>query len=137
MTLIYDSDFQIENEVSEQWFEGANVPAWGSFGGGSALCDLRSEYLTNEGAAGSQPEKELSWLKANGATSNARMDAWKQFLEMQGFIYTTYTDSRKNWLVSQGFSGSVQDMLNQFWAVTPGLLETTQLEVDTEMGNFN
>ena len=28
MSLIYDSDFQIEDEVNEQWFEGADVDPW-------------------------------------------------------------------------------------------------------------
>ena len=58
---------------------------------------------------------ELEWLHDNGATATNRTDAWKQFLNLQGFEYTTFSDARNKWLKSLGYTGTTQDMLNKLW----------------------
>ena len=62
---------------------------------------------------------ELEWLQDNGATADSLMDCWKQYLELQGFTYSTYNDALVAWLKSKGLSGALNDMLNNFYADTP------------------
>jgi len=64
-------------------------------------------------------DMELKWLVSSGATSSDLNGAWKEFLELQGFLYTTYPDAKRAWLLALGYSGSTQDMLNQYWSDCP------------------
>ena len=72
------------------------------------------------------PEMELAWLQAEGATSSNRMDAWEEFLLIQGFAYDTYPDARSAWLKSLGHTGAIEDMLNQYWTDCPTASSATQ-----------
>lgn len=71
------------------------------------------------------PEMELAWLKSEGATSSNRMDAWEEFLIIQGFTYATFSDARAAWLSSLGYTGATEDMLNQYWSDCPTAVAAT------------
>ena len=76
-------------------------------------------YLTAGTTLASLNEMELEWLKDNGATADSLMDCRKQFLELQGYAYGTYNDSFFNYLRGLGYTGALNDMLNNYYTVTP------------------
>ena len=77
------------------------------------------------------PDMELAWLKAEGATSDNRNAAWEEFLTIQGFPYSTYSDARNAWLKNLGYTGATEDMLNQYWTSCPTAVSAT-LWIDTD-----
>ena len=64
-------------------------------------------------------DMELEWLQDNGATASSLMDCWKQFLEIRGYIYGTYNDSLTGYFKGLGYTGSLNDMLNDFYGDSP------------------
>ena len=82
-------------------------------------------FLVSGITKGSTNNMEVAWLQLEGATSNDRMDAWEEFLIIQGFPYTTYSDARAEWLKSLGYTGATEDMLNQYWSECPTAVAAT------------
>ena len=57
----------------------------------------------------------LQYYKANGATSNSLQDAESQFLILKGYTLGTNTDKWYAYLRSLSFTGTVTDMLFDYW----------------------
>lgn len=77
------------------------------------------------------PDMEIAWLQDQGATSDNRMSAWEEFLVLEGFPYSTYSDARFSWLESLGYTGATEDMLNQYWKDCPtASLDTLWVDSD-------
>ena len=71
--------------------------------------------LQTLGYAGTQEDMELSFYRANGATSYSLRDAEIQFLAAKGYTTLTIEDRWKAYLLAQGFTGAIDDMMVQFW----------------------
>jgi hypothetical protein len=76
--------------------------------------------LARNGFTGTQEDRELSFYKANGATSNNLADAENQFLVAKGFTTGTVDDKWTAYLISLGYTGSKDDMINRWWGNFPG-----------------
>ncbi len=85
----------------------------------SSMIDDRHSCL---GSSGAMLDEEIVWLRTNGATSTNKMDAWKEFLAIQGYPEGAFPDPRSAWLKSFGYTGTAEDMLAQFWAECPSLV---------------
>ena len=79
----------------------------------------RACFVTKGLTLASIPDMEIEWLQLNGAIASDRMEAWQQFLGLQGFTYSSFPDARNEWLESLGYTGSTQDMLTQLWEACP------------------
>ena len=83
--------------------------------------DCEYEVLKAAGYPGTISEKELAWLKANGAVSGNVMDAWNEFLTAQGQPTPgTLIDRRRNWLlgligVDPAIGEAWIDLWKAFW----------------------
>ena len=83
--------------------------------------DCEYEVLKAAGYPGTISEKELAWLKANGAVTKNLLDAWSEFLTARGFTVGTVPDRQRAWLlayvpppeVGQGLT----DLFKWFWCV--------------------
>ena len=64
---------------------------------------------------GTQEDMELSFYRANGATSYSLRDAENQFLVGKGYTTGAIEDKWKAYLVTFGYTGAVDDMIVQFW----------------------
>jgi len=92
--------------------------------------DCEYEVLKAEGFSGTISEKELAWLKANGAVSKNIPDAWNEFLTAQGQPTPgTLIDRRRNWLL--GLIGVIPevgsawiDLWKYFWCDLGGAIGT-------------
>jgi len=71
--------------------------------------------LNARGYVGTVTDMLLQYYKANGATSNSLTDAETQFLISKGFTTGTVTDKWFAYLRSLGYTGTVTDMLFNYW----------------------
>jgi len=132
-----------EGRVGLRWYTVApGTPLFGEIQGrvknpnvsGGARIDCEYEVLKAAGYPGTISEKELAWLRANGAVSKTIPDAWNEFLTAQGQPATgTLIDRRHNWLlgmigVDPGIGSTWLDLWKAFWCEfggdiggTPGL----------------
>ena len=84
----------------------------------AALSDIQYSVLGDQGFTGGSMDRELQWLKANGATSDGLSDAWLEMLDARGFGPTNGYARSDGWfamLSSLGYTGAVSDMTLQFW----------------------
>ena len=80
------------------------------------ITDARFDALRAQGFTGATNDLLLQWLKANGATSNALPDAWKEMLEAQGYTYGSRNDSWYALLGDLGYTGALNDRELAFWS---------------------
>ena len=68
------------------------------------------------GFVGAQGELTLLWLQNNGATSNAIMDAWSEYLDLQAAPAGQVNDRWYAWLGGLGYlNGDLSARFNSFW----------------------
>ena len=72
--------------------------------------DIISEALTGQGY-----ENVLQWLQAGGATSDDINLAWSEWLAIQGYSTGTRSDNWFDYLRASGYTGSISDMVMEFW----------------------
>lgn len=79
--------------------------------------NIQAKYdaLRTLGYTGTQEDMELTFYRANGATSYSLHDAEMEFLTAKGYTSGVVNDRWKAYLLAQGFTGSVDGMLVQFW----------------------
>jgi hypothetical protein len=82
--------------------------------------DAKFNGLGKFGYSGVQEDRELTFYKANGATSNSLADAELQFLSSKGFTTGVSEDRWKAYLTSLGYLGTVDDMIRPWWGEFPG-----------------
>lgn len=80
-----------------------------------ALSDFRFDALRGQGFTGSTSDMLLQWLHANGATSPAIPDAWREFLDTVGFSTGHRNDDWYAYLGSLGYVGQLNDREYKFW----------------------
>lgn len=73
------------------------------------------DSLRLRGYTGTVTDMLLQYYKANGATSNNLQDAESQFLIIKGFTLGSNTDKWYAYLRSLSFTGTVTDMLFNYW----------------------
>lgn len=82
------------------------------------LNDSKKEYYlanTTE-TEGQLNDLELSWLKANGATSDVLMDAWAEYFDAQSVPAGPHSDRKFAWLGSLGYEGSLAEREGALYA---------------------
>jgi hypothetical protein len=73
------------------------------------------DSLQLRGYTGTVTDMLLQYYKANGATSNSLQDAESQFLIIKGYTLGSNTDKWYAYLRSLSFTGTVTDMLFDYW----------------------
>jgi len=73
------------------------------------------DSLRLRGYTGTVTDMLLQYYKANGATSNSLQDAESEFLIIKGFTSGSNTDKWYAYLRSLSFTGTVTDMLFNYW----------------------
>jgi hypothetical protein len=73
------------------------------------------DSLQLRGYTGTVTDMLLQYYKANGATSNSLQDAESQFLFLKGYTLGSNTDKWYAYLRSLSFTGTVTDMLFDYW----------------------
>jgi hypothetical protein len=73
------------------------------------------DSLRLRGYTGTVTDMLLQYYKANGATSNSLQDAESEFLILKGFTFGSNTDKWFSYLRSLNFTGTVTDMLFNYW----------------------
>lgn len=73
------------------------------------------DSLRLRGYTGTVTDMLLQYYKANGATSNSLQDAESEFLILKGFTSGSNTDKWYAYLRSLSFTGTVTDMLFNYW----------------------
>jgi hypothetical protein len=73
------------------------------------------DSLRLRGYTGTVTDMLLQYYKANGATSNSLQDAESEFLIVKGFTFGSNTDKWFAYLRSLSFTGTVTDMLFNYW----------------------
>jgi lipopolysaccharide export system protein LptA len=73
------------------------------------------DSLRLRGYTGTVTDMLLQYYKANGAVSNSLQDAESEFLILKGFTTGTNTDKWFNYLRSLSYTGSINDMLFDYW----------------------
>jgi hypothetical protein len=73
------------------------------------------DSLRLRGYTGTVTDMLLQYYKANGATSNSLQDAESEFLILKGFTFGSNTDKWFAYLRSLSFTGTVTDMLFNYW----------------------
>lgn len=73
------------------------------------------DSLRLRGYTGTVTDMLLQYYKANGATSNSLQDAESEFLILKGFTLGSNTDKWYAYLRSLSFTGTVTDMLFNYW----------------------
>lgn len=81
-----------------------------------ALQDLKKIVLSAEGYAGQIDEMEMRFYQDNGVTALNLYDAQRDMLADKGFTEGSLADRWNAYLRSLGHVGSLNDMLNAFWA---------------------
>ena len=84
----------------------------------SQLNDAKFAALGTQGHTGSLTDRYLSWLQANGATSNSIPDAERELLLAQGAWVDPTRSLNDAWFVflgSQGHTGALNDRWLSFW----------------------
>lgn len=101
----------------------------------ATLNDVKYESLaTQTGLTGSLDDLETIWLLTEtGASSGHVNDLWYLLLEQQGFSTGSLGDRLFDWLRSLGYTGSLNDMLYQFWS-DGGVITPPPLNVVTNLG---
>lgn len=64
----------------------------------------------------------LDYYQTNGATSDCLQDAEREFLISQGVAVASSQDMWYELLGALGYSGSLDDMLSDFWCVDGGVI---------------
>ena len=66
---------------------------------------------------GAMNDMTLQWLQAGGATSDSLPDAWREWLDLQGFSTGNRNDDWFAYLLAQPSTtpGTLNDMELQFW----------------------
>jgi len=79
--------------------------------------DSRLEALRGQGFTGATNDMLLQWLQANGASSNALPDAWREAAIAQGYPEAEYqfNDAWFSILEGYGYTGALPDKWKQFW----------------------
>ena len=77
----------------------------------------------------------LTYYQAGGATSDCIQDAEREFLLAQGADPAHNQDMWMELLIALGYSGSLQDMLHEFWCVDGGVTVLSILGDDTLIGD--
>lgn len=80
----------------------------------TTLVDARFDALRTQLFTGATSDMLLQWLQANGATSDAVPDAWREMLVAKG----QNPDRNTGWfdlLGSLGYTGSLNDRELAFW----------------------
>ena len=67
----------------------------------------------------------LGYYQANGATSDDLQDAEREFLIGQGVTVAANQDMWYELLIALGYSGSLPDMLHDFWCTGGGVIGGT------------
>jgi len=73
------------------------------------------DSLRLRGYTGTVTDMLLQYYKTNGATSNSLQDAESEFLILKGFTSGSNTDKWYAYLRSLSFTGTVTDMLFNYW----------------------
>lgn len=73
------------------------------------------DSLRLRGYTGTVTDMLLQYYKANGATSNSLQDAESEFLIIKGFTSGSNTDKWNAYLRSLSFTGTITDMLFNYW----------------------
>lgn len=79
---------------------------------------------------GAQEDMEYSFYLANGATSPTVRDAEMQFLAARGYSTGSVNDRWKSYLFSLGYTGTVTDMLKEWWGYIAVALNFNLLQED-------
>ena len=97
------------------------------------VSDARFAALRGQGFTGATSDMILQWLQANGATSSAVPDAWKEMLAAQGYASYQRNDDWYAFLGDIGYSGSISDRELGFWVdggtISPDGVRITQQPV--------
>ena len=72
--------------------------------------------LRGLGYTGAQEDMELEYYLDNGATTRSVRDAENEFLTALGYTTGTVEDKWKSYLTFLSYTGTVDDMLKQYWA---------------------
>jgi hypothetical protein len=64
----------------------------------------------------SLPSIDAAWLRAHGATSLNRTDAWGQFLDARLVSAGAMPGRRRAWLASFLIGGALPDLWHEFWS---------------------
>jgi hypothetical protein len=91
--------------------------------------------------SGAQEDMEYSFYLANGATGTTVRDAEMQFLAARGYSTGSVNDRWKGYLSSIGYTGTVTDMLKEWWnyiavALNFNLLQEDGTDLLTENADF-
>ena len=78
----------------------------------------------------------LSYYQSGGATSDDIQDAEREFLLLQGASPAHNQDMWFELLRTLGYSGTVPDMLYEFWEVDGGLILTINIDYDGLWGSL-
>lgn len=89
----------------------AYIDYYDSFFGNYSIYDS----LRLRGYTGAIPDMLLQYYKANSATSNCLTDAENQFLIAKGYTTGAITDKWFKYLTSLGYTGTITDMLHEYW----------------------
>jgi hypothetical protein len=76
--------------------------------------DLLNVKFGSLAYTGASEDKELSFYKANGATSNCVTDAESEYLTVQGYPTGTRADKWKAFLATKGYTGATDDIQKQW-----------------------
>lgn len=105
--------------------------------------NTQAKYNALRGLAysGTQEDMELSFYRANGATSYSLRDAENQFLTGKGYTTGAIEDKWKAYLLAFGYTGAVDDMIVKFWndvgaAIANNLLLETGDDILLETGEY-
>jgi hypothetical protein len=77
--------------------------------------DAKHDALVRLGYSGDTDSMETTYYLANGATSNSRTDAEREFLLAKPGIVDSSNTDMWNQFLSATYAGSVDDMLRQYW----------------------
>ena len=88
----------------------------------SHINDLKYEALIASGFTGHISEMMLQWAQSYGATANQTNDAILEALILAGATSENIPDAWFEVLGNLGHTGTINDMLNEFWSYGGGLL---------------
>jgi hypothetical protein len=81
--------------------------------------DAKYAALVRQGFSGDTDSMETAYYLANGATSNSRTDAEREFLLSQVGVTDAANNDMWYQFLSVTYSGSVDDMLQEYWNSLP------------------
>ena len=101
------------------------------------LSDDRFDSLRGQGFTGATSDMLLQWLQANGASSPAVPDAWKEMLAANGFPYGHRNDSWYELLGSLGYTGALPDREKEFWDAGGGVISPDGVRITDQPDNWS